>query len=299
KSVLKKCGFAMAGQTAEIAPADKKIYALRDATATVPCIPLIVASIMSKKLAEDLNALVLDVKTGAGAFMAKFEDSRELAEALVQTGKSFGVKTQAVISDMSQPLGTYVGNSLEVYECLKILRGEVEPAKQATLDLSVELTAHLLTMSGIADSIGSAKAKCADALASGAALEKFRDNIELQQGDPHVCDDPDLLIANDIVKIDIEAETEGFISSFDALAVGRAICDLGGGRVMADDGIDHAVGYECSAFIGDEVAKGQTLGTLYCRDGSAARSVIERIKRSYLMSGSRAEKIKLVVDVVS
>jgi len=299
KTVVKKCGYAMAGQTAEIAPADKKIYALRDATATVPYIPLIVASIMSKKLAEDLNALVLDVKTGAGAFMAKLEDSHALAEALVQTGKSFGVKTQAVISDMSQPLGMYVGNALEVYECLKILRGEAEPAMQATLDLSVELTARLLAMTGLADDMESAKAKCADALASGAALEKFRDNIELQTGDPHVCDDPDLLLAKDVVKVEIEAENAGVIISFDALAVGGAICDLGGGRVMAHDGIDHAVGFECSAFIGDEVAKGQALGTLYCRDRASAKPVIERIRGSYLMSGSGTEKIKLVVDVVS
>ena len=299
KSVLKKCGYAMAGQTAEIAPADKKIYALRDATATVPCIPLIVASIMSKKLAEDLNALVLDVKTGAGAFMQKFDDSRALAEALVQTGKSFGVKTQAVISDMSQPLGMCVGNAIEVYECLKVLRGEAEPEMQATLDLSVELTARLLAMSGIADDIESAKSKCADTLASGAALEKFRQNIELQNGDPHVCDDPDLLLTKGLEKLDITADDAGFINNFDALDVGRAICDLGGGRIKADDGIDHAVGFTCKAFIGDEVAEGQTLGTLYCRDKGKAGSVIQKLKRAYSVKENATDKVTLVVDIVS
>ena len=124
KKIIKQCGFAMSGQTAEIAPADKKIYALRDATATVPFIPLIVASIMSKKLAEGLDALVLDVKTGSGAFMREFEDAKKLARALIETGKNFNVKTEAVISDMNQPLGKYVGNALEVYECIKILRNE-------------------------------------------------------------------------------------------------------------------------------------------------------------------------------
>ncbi len=139
-------GYAMAGQTGEIAPADKKLYALRDATATVPYIPLIVASIMSKKLAEDLDALVLDVKTGSGAFMQKYDDSVRLAEALVQTGKAFGVNTQAVVSDMSQPLGKFVGNALEVYECIKLLRGEGDDAMSATMELSVELTARMLLL---------------------------------------------------------------------------------------------------------------------------------------------------------
>jgi pyrimidine-nucleoside phosphorylase len=151
--VIDKCGFAMAGQTAKIAPADKKIYALRDATATVPCIPLIVASIMSKKLAEGLDALILDVKTGSGAFMPEFEDSRALANALVRTGEKFGVRTQAVISDMSQPLGRHVGNALETYECLKILRGDAKGNESATVDLSLELTARLMVLAGVASGV--------------------------------------------------------------------------------------------------------------------------------------------------
>ena len=142
KKIIKNCGFAMSGQTAEIAPADKKIYALRDATATVPLIPLIVASIMSKKLAEGLDALVLDVKTGSGAFMCEFEDSKKLARALIETGNNFGVKTVAVISDMNQPLGKFVGNALEVYECIKILRNEADSQMLPTLELSVELAAQ-------------------------------------------------------------------------------------------------------------------------------------------------------------
>src|SRR5687768_11787332 len=135
--IVRECGFAMAGQTDRIAPADKKLYALRDATSTVPYIPLIVASIMSKKLAEGLDALVLDVKTGSGAFMKSFEDAKLLAKALVQTGKGFEVKTQAVVSDMGQPLGQYVGNAFEIYECVKILRCEADEAANATTELSL------------------------------------------------------------------------------------------------------------------------------------------------------------------
>jgi pyrimidine-nucleoside phosphorylase len=299
KTVIKKCGFAMAGQTAEIAPADKKIYALRDATATVPYIPLIVASIMSKKLAEDLDALVLDVKTGAGAFMQKFEDSHALAEALVKTGNGFGVKTEAVISDMSQPLGMFVGNALEVYECIKLLRGEAEPQMQPTLDLSVELTARLLVMSGISDNLDTAKQKCDGALTSGVALEKFRQNVKLQGGDPRVCDNPDTLLAKDLTTVEIQADSDGFIESFDALAVGEAICGIGGGRVMTDDGIDHAVGYACNAGIGTKVGKGENLGTLYCRDRDKAAPVAAKITKAYTVADSAPKELKLVVDIVS
>src|SRR5688500_1024075 len=170
RDIIGKCGFAMAGQTAEIAPADKKLYALRDATATVPYIPLIVASIMSKKLAEGLDALVLDVKTGKGAFMQTFEDSKRLAEAMVRTGEKFGVRTEAVVSDMSEPLGQYVGNALEVYECIKILRGEATPQMQQTAELSIELAARMLKLTGTCESVDEAKTLAAQKLSSGEAL---------------------------------------------------------------------------------------------------------------------------------
>src|SRR5687768_2654942 len=179
-SVIDKCGFAMTGQTAKIAPADKKIYALRDATATVPCIPLIVASIMSKKLAEGLDALILDVKTGSGAFMPEFEDSKALANALVRTGAKFGVRTQAVISDMSQPLGRHIGNALETYECIKILRGDAKGNESVTVDLSLELTARLMVLAGVASEIKTARNEATSKLISGEALERFRANVELQ-----------------------------------------------------------------------------------------------------------------------
>ena len=155
--VIRKCGFAMTGQTADIAPADKKLYAMRDATATVPYIPLIVGSIMSKKLAEGLNALVLDVKTGSGAFMRSFDDSKRLAEALVRTGNAFHVRTQAVVSDMSQPLGKFAGNALEVYECIKILRNETDDSMATTRELSLELSARMLLLADSVSDIASAR----------------------------------------------------------------------------------------------------------------------------------------------
>src|SRR4051812_3270845 len=160
KRVLKKCGLALAGQTSQIAPADGKLYALRDATATVPYIPLIVASIMSKKLAEGLDALVLDVKTGSGAFIADYDETLKLAKELTATGRSFKVKTRALITDMSQPLGKYVGNAVEVYECIKIMRGESEPAMQPTVDLSVELTAEMLVLTKIDKNVEAARSRC-------------------------------------------------------------------------------------------------------------------------------------------
>jgi pyrimidine-nucleoside phosphorylase len=298
KQILKKCGLALAGQTKQIAPADKKLYALRDATATVPYIPLIVASIMSKKLAEGLDVLVLDVKTGSGAFIQKFADSLKLAKALCETGKSFSVTTQALITDMSQPLGQYVGNALEVYECLKILRDETEEAMLPTVELSVELTAQMLMQSKIVNSIDSAKSKIRHALASGRALERFRQNIELQGGDAKICDKPDSLISKRLVKVPIKAAVNGHVSDIDTLAVGRAICDIGGGRTRAEDGIDHAVGYSCTRKLGDRVAKGDELGVVICRRQSQADAISAKLQNAYKIGRENPKTTKLIRALV-
>jgi pyrimidine-nucleoside phosphorylase len=298
KRVIKICGFAMCGQTPEIAPADKKIYALRDATATVPYIPLIVASIMSKKLAEGLDALVLDVKTGNGAFMETFADSVKLAEAMVQTGESCGVKTNAVISDMSQPLGKFVGNALEVFECLKILRGEADSQMAQTLELSVELTARILLLAKIADSIENAKKLCHDKLENGEALEKFRPNIELQGGNPTICDSPEIML-EDVLKIPVTSLQSGFIGEIDTKTVGNAVSEIGGGRMKIDDEIDFAVGFECEKKIGDEVREGESLGILYCRDESQANRILGKLQNAYQISEEKPERIDLVRFIVS
>ncbi len=298
KQLVDKYGFAMCGQTPEIAPADKKIYALRDATATVPCIPLIVASIMSKKLAEGLDALVLDVKTGNGAFMENFDQAVNLAEAMVRTGDSCGVATQAVISQMSQPLGKFVGNSLEVYECIKIMRGEADQKMNATLELSIELTARMLVLAKMSDSIENAQTLCQQKLSAGDALEKFRRNIELQGGDPKICDAPELLLEN-VLQIPIKSLKTGFVSQIETKSVGNAICEIGGGRTKIDDVIDFAVGYSCEKEIGDEVRAGETLGIIYCRHESQADEILEKLQTAYQISEEKPAKIELVQKIVS
>ncbi len=299
RRIVKECGFAMSGQTDQIAPADRKIYALRDATATVPYIPLIVASIMSKKLAEGLDALVLDVKTGSGAFMQSLDDSRKLSAALVQTGDRFGVSTQAVISDMNQPLGQYVGNAHEVYECIKILRQEHDDIASPTVDLSLELASRMIVLTGIKDNVKDAREFAASKLADGSALEKFRQNIECQGGDVSVCDDPGKLLDPQTEKLPVVAGSSGFITEIDTHTIGNTLCEIGGGRRDADDTIDHAIGYECVACLGDDIAAGDAVGFLYCRDGTDGGAAAKRISDSYrIIAGSSLNKPPLIHDVI-
>jgi pyrimidine-nucleoside phosphorylase len=299
KKIIKACGFALGAQTSRIAPADKKIYALRDATATVPYIPLIVASVMSKKLAEGLDALVLDVKTGTGAFMQDRWDSEELAKQLVLTGNRCNVMTEAVVSDMNQPLGRFVGNAVEVYECLKLMRGEGDAQMAPTLELSVELTARMLVLCSLADTIEEAREKIQGKLDSGEVLERFKANVGLQGGDPRVCDKPDKLLDKKLKQFEIKAKKGGYVSGIDTLIVGQSVCDIGGGRVRAEDKIDHAVGYACEAKIGDKVAGGQTLGILYCRDKGQAEWLNEKLESAYTIDAKKPKESKLIKMVVS
>ncbi len=299
KEIVRTCGYAMAGQTAEIAPADKKIYALRDATATVSTIPLIVASIMSKKLAEGLDVLVLDVKTGNGAFMAQMKDAQRLAKAMVDTGNSCGVKTEALITDMNQPLGKFVGNSLEVYECIKVLRGECVEGMQEMMDVSTELIVRMLLMSGLANSENEAKSKIKDVLASGEAFEKFRQNVELQNGSTKVCDDPELLVDKELLKFEIESLNDGFVNEIQTTKIGSAICEIGGGRLKAEDSIDAKVGYQCELKLGNKVNKGDVLGVLYCRNESQVNSISEKLQNSYKISDEQPEKLNLIKELIS
>lgn len=289
----------MSGQTAEIAPADKKLYALRDATATVESIPLIVASIMSKKLAENLDALVLDVKTGSGAFMQKQADAKKLAAALCQTGEAFGVRTEAVISDMNQPLGKFVGNALEVYESVKILRGEADAAMLPTLELSIELAARMLVLCGIEDSIQNSKFKIQNSLDSGAALEKFRQNIGCQTGDVEVCDEPDKLLDENLIKVEVVAEKSGYVAEINTGAIGECVSNIGGGRVKVEDAIDYAVGYECAAKLSDETQAGAPLGVIYCRSKAQAAIVYEKLANAYKITDEKPQNLELIKEIVS
>ncbi|HEX8565799.1 MAG TPA: thymidine phosphorylase, partial [Pyrinomonadaceae bacterium] len=294
KKIVKSHGFAMCGQTPEIAPADKKLYALRDATSTVEYIPLIVASIMSKKLAEGLDALVLDVKTGSGAFMTEFEDSCALGKAMAETGYACRVKTQAVVTDMNQPLGKYVGNALEVYECIKILRGEMEAGFEATLELSLDLTARMLSLTKIAVNLKNARKICEEKLRDGSALEKFRQNIEIQGGDAKVADEPEHLLERNLLQIPVKAAQSGFIMAVDVRAVGEAVSAIGGGRIKVEDRIDFGVGFACEKKIGDEIKTGEPLGVLYCRDKAQAARAGETLRKAFQIGEERAAPLSLI-----
>lgn len=299
KQVLDQVGYAMAGQTAELAPADKKMYALRDATATVEAIPLIVASIISKKGAAGLDAMIIDVKVGNGAFMREESRARELAHALVSTGNSCGIKTRALLTDMNQPLGGAVGNSLEIEECIQILRGEANEAARPTLDLSLELCAHMLVLANVEKTIEAAHTRLQNVLHSGKALECLRSNIAAQGGDPRVCDAPGefLPLVKETVKV--ESPRSGFITTIDTTEIGHAIAAIGGGRVRIEDTVDPTVGFTSELKLGDQVRAGETIGLVYCADSAAATEAALRIKASYHIGESPVETPKLVKEIIN
>ncbi|HYE66181.1 MAG TPA: hypothetical protein VD966_11390, partial [Pyrinomonadaceae bacterium] len=248
---------------------------------TVESIPLIVGSIMSKKLAAGLGALVIDVKTGTGAFMSDEERARELGHALVATGNSCGVRTEALITDMNQPLGRAVGNALEVHECLDILRGEADERARPVLDLSIELTARMVVLSDIDSSLDAARSRVQRALDSGAALERFRANVEVQGGDARVCDEPKRLLDLTLREVRIESPRAGFVSHIDTAEIGHTVAAIGGGRVRIEDKIDPAVGFIAEVKIGDQLAAGDTIGLLYCRRDEQAAEAAPRILAAY------------------
>jgi pyrimidine-nucleoside phosphorylase len=295
RHVLERVGFAMAGQTAELAPADKKMYALRDATATIEAIPLIVASIISKKAAAGLDAMVIDVKVGTGAFMRDEACARELAHALVRTGNSCGIRTRALLTDMNQPLGRAVGNSLEVKECVDILRGEIAEGARPALDLSMELSAHMLVLSHVDSSLESARARLKEVLDSGAALECFRRNVEAQGGDARICDDPAAFLPLARQAFKVESPRSGFVVGVNTAEVGHAIAAIGGGRVRIEDKIDPTVGFIAEVKIGETVNAGDVLGEVYCGDQSRGRKAASRIQAAYEVGDEPPIKIPALI----
>jgi len=299
RAVLDRAGFAMNGQTAEIAPADKKLYALRDATATVEAIPLIVASIISKKGAAGLDAMVIDVKTGSGAFMREPDRARALARALVTTGNSLGVRSQALITDMNQPLGRAVGNSIEVLECIELLRGEVNDGARPVLDLSIELAARMIVLSRLESSVEVARSRVREIHRSGAALECFQKNVEAQGGDPRVCDDPAAILPLTEKAIKVESPRSGFIVKVETGEIGHAIAEAGGGRVRMEDRIDPAVGFLAGVKIGDEIRSGDQIGLVYCDDADRGQFAAARIKAAYEVGDAPpAEPPVLIKEVI-
>ena len=263
RRAVQTIGCALIGQTAEVAPADRKLYALRDVTATVESIPLITASIMSKKIAEGIGGLVLDVKYGHGAFMKTEADARALARSLVDTGELAGVRTEALLTRMDAPLGLAVGNGLEVIESIETLKGR-GPADLESL--SVEFAARMLVLSGIERSVDAATAAVRKALASGAGLDKLREIIDNQGGDPRVIDDYSRLPAAPDKDV-FAARRDGVVAHMRAESVGRAAVGLGAGRDRLDASVDHAVGFMVVAPVGTRVKAGDPIVEIHHRHG--------------------------------
>ena len=295
RRVLRQCGMGLIGQTAEIAPADKKIYALRDVTSTVENIGLICASIMSKKLAEGIDALVLDVKTGSGAFMKKEEDSIRLAEVMVETGQRMGKKVVALITGMDQPLGRMAGHSNEVAESIEVLRGR---GPTDLRDLSLALSAWMFYLGERTKTVEEGRRLAETMIASGQALEKFRQGIRLQGGDERVIDEPERLpIAR--LNFHVTSSASGFISGTNCEGFGIALAMLGGGREKKEDKIDHGVGLEFHKRIGDRVEIGEPLATIHYNSDAKLAEAKALIACSYFI-GERApqEKPPLVRRII-
>ena len=272
--VVEATGVALIGQTDRMAPADRKLYALRDVTATVESIALISASIMSKKLIEGTDALVLDVKTGSGAFMKKLEDSRALAHRMVEIGTACGKRVEALITDMNQPLGRAVGNSLEVIESIEALKGR-GPAD--LVEVSRELTARMFVLGGLERGIEAARQRFDLVLADGLALERFRRTIAAQGGDPRVIDDYGLLPAAQHEDSFVAPE-DGYVAALEAEAMGRASMLLGAGRERMDSVIDPAVGLVFEKKVGDPVRAGERICVVYSNDRTRLPQALEMIR---------------------
>jgi pyrimidine-nucleoside phosphorylase len=291
---VRRVGCVIASQTAEIAPADRALYALRDVTATVESIPLISASIMSKKIAEGIGSLVMDVKCGRGAFMKTLEQARELAQALVAIGRANGVTTEAMITGMDVPLGKTVGNALEIKESVEILKGG-GPAD--VRELSLALAARMLRLAGVAKTLDEAERSANNALKSGKALETFRRMIVQQGGDASAIDDPARLPAASRQHL-VRAERSGFAEGWHAELVGRAAVALGAGRDRADDTIDPAVGAVVLARPGDAVKQGDALLEIHYRDGERLGRALEILAGGCPISDEKPVAGPLILEVI-
>lgn len=273
---VRRIGVTLFSQGSEIAPADRRLYALRDVTGTVPSIPLIAASIMSKKLAEGLQGLVLDVKSGSGAFLTEPDQAIELAETMVALGEASGCRTTALITAMDRPLGRAIGNALEIEEALVALEGKgPEDLQAVTRALAVEM----LLLAGAAGSPAAAGRMVQDALRTGKALDKFRQLIEAQGGNPAIVDDPGGLPQAAVVEL-FEAPVSGTISAVEPVPLGQAVVAMGGGRTRLGDPIDHSVGFVVSARPGTKVSRGEPIASVFARDDAGAAIGLAALQRA-------------------
>lgn len=297
EKLLHERGLVLIGQTKEIAPADKKIYALRDVTATVESIPLITASIMSKKLAEGAKGIVMDIKTGNGAFMSKLSDAKKLAESIRNTGLRFNKNMMTMITDMSEPLGNAVGNSLEVIESIETLKGR---GPKDLTEVSVALAGGMIYLAGLAKNLNEGIKKAQASIDDGSALEKFRELIINQGGEVGVVDDYSLL-PQTATTFEVKSKKAGFVTKMECTELGKHCVRLGGGRLKTGDKIDFAVGFVMNKKIGDKVKKGESLMTIHCHNSQLkiAEEIAELVNKKDITIGAtkpRAKK-KLIIDV--
>ncbi|NIM52364.1 MAG: thymidine phosphorylase [Gemmatimonadales bacterium] len=282
---VERIGAALIGQTSEIAPADRKLYALRDATATVEAIPLMAASIMSKKLAEGLNGLVLDIKRGSGAFLPHVKDGLELAQTMIGLGEERGCRTVALVTAMDRPLGRACGNALEVEEAVAALQGEGPPD---LMEVVYALGTEMLLLAGVEDDVKRAGRTLQEAITCGKAVEKFREIIEAQGGNPDVLDDLAVLPHAPSVGV-YEAPAAGYVDRVEPRVIGQGVANLGGGRQHMDDGIDHSVGFVITVKPGDRVARGQPLASIYAREPADVRMGRDALDRAIRIVHDPAE----------
>ena len=292
--IANEVGFVLAGQSAVMAPADKKLYALRDVTATVPSMPLIVSSIMSKKLAGGAKTIVLDVKTGSGAFMETEEASFELAREMVAVGRLAGRNMGAIVTDMDQPLGFAVGNALEVKEAVSVLRGGDVPDLK---ELCLTLGSQLLLRSGIEQDADSARQRLQETIDSGVALDRLAAMVEAQGGDKRVVYDPSLLPEASLV-YEVKSEQSGYVSSMQAKGIGVAAMHLGAGRETAEGVIDPAVGIVLRKKVGDAVSVGEALAVIHANDASLVPGVEQEVRNAYRFSEEKSEMKPFIRGIV-
>ena len=292
KKQVRDIKVAIVGATGNVAPADKKIYALRDVTDTIDSIPLIAGSIMSKKIASGTDALVLDVKTGTGAFMKEEADAVKLANALVKIGKSVGMNCMALISDMNQPLGNMVGNALEIQESIALLKGE---GPEDITELVMTLGSQMVVLAKKAATLAEARAKLEEVVANGSALEVFRQMIVAQGGDPRVIEDPTLM-PQAKYHFELPAPQAGYVTKMTADEIGIAAMLLGGGRQAKTDVIDYAVGIELHKKVGDAVAEGESLLTIHSNTADVAN--IKELLYNNIEIGTDAQPIQLVHKII-
>ncbi len=292
RRLVREVGCCLIGQTATLAPADKKLYALRDVTATVDCIPLIASSIMSKKLAEGINALVLDVKVGSGAFMKTPEKARELARTMIDIGTQMGRKVTALLTDMDQPLGRAVGNALEVVEAVDMLRGKA-PADYTEVTLA--LTAEMLVLGGKAAHVQQARGLLQRAVDDGSALRKFKEIVQAQGGDPRAIDDYSRL-PQARATADVASPADGFVTGIETEAVGLAAVALGAGRQKTDSQIDPAVGFTLLRKVGEPVKAGEPVVRVHYNDAGPLKDVKERLLAAYRFGPQAPAPRPLIVE---